>query len=442
MDLLQNDKPGARLQTGLTIEYISYILLLLYIFTMPFVSAFAFTGTISLPLIFAVFLFILMIGSTVQSGKLPPGFFAFDILIILLFLFLTVFSFLINGVGNSKSFNHTIAYLSTFLLFYITIKFILFNSTDKNKLFEKVLKVITYTSLFSGVYAIIEFMSSNIFGVNLNDYIPRPTETEAYYQALVLGAYYRARGFAPESGHFAFMMEMFSPLAVYYMYFSGFCRWNKVLKASIFIILLLSIIFTVSTASFVIIPLAILFASVFYLKNIWIYIKNHTIKFALGTTIFSVVILLFNYYLSFYAFIILSISDKMDSNSFDDRQNRINFFYENFFKLDFIHKLVGTGAAGYDILGFDESNAILSLYYSITFELGFVGLFLLLLLFIYILYHTIRIKSPIRFFLLIAVTSGIMHYIFIANFWYPWFWFIAAFSIFCSSFLTKNASTV
>jgi hypothetical protein len=132
----------------------------------------------------------------------------------------------------------------------------------------------------------------------------------------------------------------------------------------------------------------------------------------------------------------------MDSNSFDDRQNRINFFYENFFRLDFIHKLVGTGAAGYDILGFDESNAILSLYYSITFELGFVGLFLLLLLFIYILYHTIRIKSPIRFFLLIAVTSGIMHYIFIANFWYPWFWFIAAFSIFCSSFLTKNASTV
>ncbi len=49
MDILQNNKPRAGLQRGLTIEYTSYILLLLYIFTMPFVSAFAFTGTISLP---------------------------------------------------------------------------------------------------------------------------------------------------------------------------------------------------------------------------------------------------------------------------------------------------------------------------------------------------------------------------------------------------------
>jgi len=438
MDLLQNHKPRTSLQKGLTIEYLSYILLLLYIFTMPFVSAFAFTGTISLPLIFAVFLLMLMIVKTLQSGKLPPGFLGFDVLIILFFLFLTIFSFLINGLGNSKSFNHTVAYLSSFILFYITIKFVLFNTNNKIRLFKKVLKVITYTCLISGTYAIIEFIFSNAFGVNLNDYIPRPTETEAYYKALVLGTYYRARGFAPESGHFAFMMEMFSPLAVYYMYFSKFCRWNRIVKGIIVVIFLLSIIFTVSTASFIIIPIAILFALIFYIKNIWAYLKRHPFKFALSTVLSSVVIVLFNYYLSFYAFIILSISAKMDSNSFDDRQNRINFFYDNFSKLDFIHKLVGTGAAGYDVLGFDESNAILSLYYSITFELGFLGVFLLLLLFVYFMYQTIRIKSSIRFFLLIAVSSGIMHYIFIANFWYPWFWFIAAFTIFCNNFLGKE----
>jgi hypothetical protein len=122
----------------------------------------------------------------------------------------------------------------------------------------------------------------------------------------------------------------------------------------------------------------------------------------------------------------------MDSNSFDDRQNRINFFYDNFSHLNFVHKLVGTGPAGYNILGFDEFNAILSLFYSVTFELGWLGLLLFLLLFVYITYHAIKIRSIIGFFLIVAVISGIMHYYFISNFWYPWFWFIAAFTIFCS----------
>jgi hypothetical protein len=440
MDILQNHKPRTRLHKRLTIEYIGYILLLLYIFTMPFVSAFSFTGTISLPLIFSVFLFMLMIVKMLQSGKLPPGFLGFDILIILLLLLLISFSFTINGWGNSKSFNHTVAYLSTFLLFYLSVKFILFDITDKNKLFKRVLKVITYITIISAVYANIEFISSNVFAINLNDYIPRPTEAEAFYNATVLGSFYRARGFAPESGHFAFMMELFGPLAIYYMYFSGFCKWNKFLKALIATLILLSIIFTVSTASFVIIPLAVFFALLFYLKSIYIYIKKNTAKFVLSSIAVSVVVLLFNYYLSFYALIILSISDKMDSNSFDDRQNRINFFYDNFSRLNFIHKLVGTGPAGYTILGFDEFNTILSLFYSVTFELGLLGLLLFLLLFFYIIYHAIKIKSTIRFFLIVAIISGTMHYYFISNFWYPWFWFIAAFTIFCSkqnSYLLK-----
>lgn len=432
MDKLTNIKCESKLQRVLSIDSKGNLFLLLYIFSMPFVSAFAFTPIISCSLIFAVFLFLMMGIRFLQSLKLPYGFMGIDIAIVSLLLFLISFSFVINGWGNSKSFNHTIAYLSTFLLFYIAVKFILFNAPDKNKIFKRVLKAITYITLISAIYANIEFIVSNVFDINLNDYIPRPTEAEAFYNAIVLGEFYRARGFAPESGHFAFMMELFGPLTIYYMYFSDFCRWKKPLKALLVIVIILSVIFTVSTASFIIIPLAVLFALLFYLKSIYIYIKKNTAKFALSTAAVSAVVFLFNYYLSFYAFIILSISQKIDSGSFEDRQSRINFFYDNFFRQDLIHKLVGIGPAGYNVLGFDESNAILSLYYSITFELGFVGLFLFLLFFLYIFYHTIKIKSPIRFFLMIAITSGIMHYNFISNFWYPWFWFIGAFIIFCS----------
>jgi hypothetical protein len=428
MENIQVDKTPSIL----SVERIGSFFLLLYIFSMPFISAFAFTLIISWSLIFACFLFFLMVIKVLKGLKAPAGFVGHDVVIVFLLLFLITFSFLINGWGNSKSFNHTIAYLSTFLLFYIAVKFVLFNAKDSSKLFKKALKALAYITIICAIFGNIEFVLDNFFGININDYIPRPNEIASFYNATVLGVFYRSRGFAPESGHFAFMMELFSPLAIYYLYFSGFCGWNKLLKGIVVTVIILSIIFTVSTASFVIIPLSVLFAVAFYMKSIFQYIKKHTARFIYSTVIVSIVVFVFNYFLSFYALIVLSISDKMDSTSFNDRQDRINFFYDNFFKLDFIHKLFGTGPAGYNILGFDETNSILSLYYNITFELGILGLLLFGLLLFYLLYHVIKLKSTIRFFLLVSLTSGILHYNFIANFWYPWFWFIAAFITFCS----------
>ncbi len=438
MDILQDHKRWQPISARKGLDYWSHVILMLYILTMPFVSAFAFTGTISWPLIFAVFLFLIMLIKLIQAAALPPGFMGFDLVIIFLFLLIVVFSYLINGWGNSKSLNHTLAYLSTFLLFYVAIKFTLFSAPHKNLILRRTLQFITYTTIISALYGNIEFISANFFGLNLNDYIPRPTEMEAWYDATVLGVFFRARGFAPESGHFAFMMELFSPLTVYFMYFSGFCKWTKPVKALIVAGIIFTFIFTVSTASFVILPLAVLFASLIYLKNIILYIKRKPAKFIITSAAISIVIFLFNYFFSVYALILLSISDKMSSFSLDDRQERLNFFTDKFSHLPFINNLIGTGPAGYNILGFDESKAILSLYYSITFELGYFGLLLLLFFFLYIFFQTLKIRSSIGFFLIISVVSGLMHYYFISNFWYPWFWFIAAFVVFYNGYNKQN----
>lgn len=405
---------------------------------MPFVSAFAYSGIISLPFIFAIFLLILMMLEFVLTGKSPEGIFGFDLLIILLFLLVVLFSFLINGLGNSLAFNHTVAYIGTFLLFYVAIKWTLFSIKDKDILLKRVLQFLTYATLVSAVYANAEFITSNVFGINLNDYVPRPNAAEQYYDATVLGIFYRARGFAPESGHFTFMMELFSPLTVYYMYFSGFCTWSKLLKALFIIIIIFSIIFGVSSASFVIIPLAILISSVLYAKKIFLAVRKKFRKFVINTSIAVIIILLFNYFFSLYSLILLSLSDKLDSFSFDDRQERIDFFFHKFSGLGLIKKMSGAGPAGFDILGFDNSKAILSLYYSITFELGFLGLLILILLFSYIVISTLKIKNKIGFFLMISLISGMLHFYFIANFWYPWFWFVGVFAIFCSKLYSNS----
>lgn len=438
MDILQINKRVKQIQKLNNLDNWIAFFLTLYLLTIPFVSAFAFTQIVSFPLIFSTILFGLMIVKFLKTLRMPAGFIGFDIVIIALFLFLVVLSFLFNGLGNSKSLNHTIAYLSSFLLFYVAAKFSFFNAKNKRNLLIKVLKLITYVTIISALFANLEFMLSNLFNININDYIPRPTEAEAFYNATVLGIFYRARGFAPESGHFAFMLELISPITIYYLFFSGFCNWSKFIKTLIVVAIFFSIIFTVSTASFVIIPVALILALLVYFKSFFAYVKRNTAKFFLSMGVVTVVVLLFNYFLSFYTLIILSITDKLDSNSFDDRQGRINFFYERFSNLNLIHKLIGTGPSGYTLLGFDETNTILSLYYSITFELGYLGIFLFSVFLLYILWNTIQIKSKIGFFLLVAVFSGMMHYNFIENFWYPWFWTVAAFTVFCNKYFSEK----
>ncbi len=234
------------------------------------------------------------------------------------------------------------------------------------------------------------------------------------------------------------MMELFSPLAIYYIYFSSFCKWAKLSKLVSIILIFLSFLFAVSTASFAIIPTSVFIASLIHVKSIFSYIKRNLKKFIFITVIVTAVIFLFNYFFSVFTLVILSITEKIDSTSLYDRQARNDFFYNIYSHLSLIQKVIGAGPAGVIILGFDQFNAILNLYYSVTFELGIVGLILLLSLFSYIIFKVIKIRSIFGFFLLISVISGALHYWFIANFWYPWFWFIAAFAMFYSYFFSKG----
>lgn len=432
MDILQNNKSGPNLQSRLKGNDWKEMLLLVYVFSLPYISAFAFTSTVSLPLIFAVGLFFTMALEMICTVKLPPGFVGFDLVYVLLFLFLVVFSFVINGYGIGKSLNHTIAYLSTFLLFYVAVKFALFNLNNTSLAFKRILQAITYATCISAIFANVEFISVNVFKLDLNQFIPRAVEGEDFYNPTVVGLFIRARGFATESGHFTLMMELFSPLTIYYLYFSGYCKWGALLKVILVIIILFSFFFAASSASFIIIPVAVALAAVVRVKRIFLYVQRDLKKFITTTLVASGIFIVFNYFLSLYALILLSLADKLDSTSFDDRQERIDFFYDKFFHFDPVMQLCGAGPAGFINLGYDESKSSLSLYYKLAFETGYLGLLLFTLLIFYVLLNTLQIRSKVGFFLLISVISGVVHYYFISNYWYPWFWFIAAFAIFCS----------
>jgi hypothetical protein len=430
MDILQTNKSRPSLPGWLSITFWNKRLLQLYILSLPFVSAFAYSGTITISVLLAVCLFSLMTISILEFLKTPPGFIGYDLILFSLFTIITIFSFMVNGMGNSTSFNHTVAYTTTFLVFYGAVKFALFKPADKDWVFIQVLKGIAFVTFISALFANAEFISNNFFDHDLTQYIPRPGEDNDHYRPTAIGLFYRARSFSPEPGHFAYMLEMFTPVTIYYMYFSGLCKWKAFFKGSVVILIVSSFIFAVSTASFVIIPAAMLLATIIHFKKITTFLKRQSTRFYISSAIITGITLFINYTFSISSLLLLSITDKKE-NGLDYRQENINFFFQKFFSFDFTQQIVGAGPAGVNILGYDEQSAILNLYYSVCFETGYLGLLLMLSLFGYFLWKAVAIKNKIGFFLVLSLLSGMMHFYFISNFWYPWFWFIAAFTIFC-----------
>lgn len=432
MDLLQSDKYRQQLQADVKVRSIGERILLVYIFFLPFLSAFALTPIFSIPFLISILLFGWMFLSVLIQQRLPKGFFGLDIFFVCWILLIVLISYLFNGRGSDKSLNHAIAYTSTFLLFYIPVKFILFNSLYPQLLFRQALKVLTITVLISAVYAISEFIFNNFLGIDLNNYIYRPPEGVRMFDATVLALFARSRGFAVESGHFTFMMEMFSPLVVFYLYFSGYCKWNRVFKLFSVLAIILSFIVAFSTASFVIVPIAIALSAVLYLKSILRFVQSHFIKITFALAAIAFVLIILNSFVPVFELIIQSVKGKLGGGGYDYRRNNIDFFFTSFSNFPVAAKLIGIGPAGTLLLGFGTSHAILNLYFSLAFEIGILGLFCVLLLILYCLLHITRLNPPLGFWVTISVLAGLMHYYFIANYYYPWFWFLLVFIVYCS----------
>jgi hypothetical protein len=406
------------------------ILFIAYIVTMPFSSAFALTPVITFPVLFGSILFLFMIFRIIFSIIRHDSFWKFDTYIILILVIEILFSFFVNGLGNRKSFNHTIAYFVTFCLFYLTIKYIFIFYVDKNSFYSFILPLLSGVTFFCALFSCAEFLLYNFFSFDPNQYVPRVNEDAAYYDAMALGSFYRARGFASESGHYTFMMELFSPITVYYLFFSKKCHFSLFFKFMTCILIFFSFLFTVSAASFIIVPLSILVTSVIKYKTVFLMLKKEKYRFLMVLIFFSLIFFLLERFYSIFSLIQLSIVGKIEFGAYDYRNDLNLFFFYQFPKLSLVNQLIGVGPSGVQLLGYGQGYSILCLYYSIIFEIGILGFTLLFLFLFYVFWNLLKIRSSISFFLMISIFSGLMHYYFIANYYYPWFWFIAAIIIF------------
>jgi hypothetical protein len=221
----------------------------------------------------------------------------------------------------------------------------------------------------------------------------------------------RARGFAEESGHFSFFLETLAPISIYYVFTQS--RIKNIYKFFYCTIIVLSLIVTFSSFSYVSLLVAVLIAVYYYLTS-FAKRQNTVVKIlAVGGCI-----MLFSLLFSDVSALIIDVinTKTIGTENYEGRMNNafttISYLSENI--------LWGYGPASY----YRFDNSYFSLFFTILLDSGITGFACIALFLMKQFSIILKIKNkPFQCCCLISFVTATAHYIYIGNYYYPWYWF-------------------
>lgn len=233
-------------------------ILLVYLFVGMFTNAFAMSSFVSMPtFLAAIYTFIyliLLFSSRIKLHK--EGYW------LLAYWILLTFSFILFATGE-KCFNHYVMWTFSFFAFYHVFKsLVLYLLEFESKIFNIILNVISFSVFISSLFAIIEFLLVNFYGVNLENIIPRGTVEQ--YTPLASN-FIRARSFMEESGHFSLYLEIFVPITLAWFLNT---RKKKIILISYISIVLFALFFSFSAYGLVALMIAIFIYLYYYVFSV------------------------------------------------------------------------------------------------------------------------------------------------------------------------------
>lgn len=378
-------------------------------------SAFAITQVINIPLMIAVLLAVVFYTGFITRNVIV-SFYKEDFWLIALLGFV-VCSLLLNiqVAKSSKPINHTFAYFYTFFISFLTIRWSIVEAWPRfnRDTLAKLSYYLRISVFVASGFGILEFILKVFFFIDFDAYVPHPAVEN--YEPTVLGEILRVRSFAEESGAFSYFLEVIFPLTLY-----GFAR-RSVIAYLYYITVFICFVLTFSSAGFglMFVILALWgFQSFLKLFGKGLVLSKRVVYFSLLFLLIALV--LTPYFLPILEAVLLDKAT--NSASADDRMFRLMEGLEFFANSPILNQLVGSGPAAYDTYAF-ISKGMVMLYETFLLEGGILGL-LSFCLFVYlVMVKAFRIKDPIyRNSLVISLVCSIIHWLFIATYWYPWFW--------------------
>lgn len=380
---------------------------------MPFISAFALSPWLPLPLVFMMFISIYVVFSY-QLKILTEDWEIF----LLIILGILAFIFSSSYFGN-KNINHTAAILNSVFFFYIVPRSLLI----KFKSISLLGSIIAISLAIVSAFVIFEYIGSNYLGINFLNLIPYTRSDLG--DALVVGKYIRPRGFAEEAGHMALFYEMSLPLS--FLYFK-----NKrfILQLCYYIPVCTSFILLFSSAAFIAINVALM-------TFLWLTSSSKKSLVLLAAMIFIFVFVMISDVtkpfvegtLGVRLAAVLNPSEQYNSSA-SDRFER----YQNTWAI-FTSVPLGIGWGMSSQLAFDSEQfagvafkkaGFVSLYAEILIACGLPGLILFINFLAKKIIRLARSSSFESQMVFLSTFSLSLHYIFISNYWFPMLWFSLA----------------
>lgn len=372
------------------------IIFYLFIFSFPFTHAFAISGTINLSIILGSILFLFFLYRHKINISTPH-------VILYLFILNILVSIIVNiHVLNSKTLNHSVAWFTSILLFFI-VPYSLFNE----KVIIKGYRFLYISFYITIIFGIFEYLDVNILHLNIVKLIPRPSG-EDYYPFFIAGI--RSRSFFSESGYYGMYVALILPIILYIE--RG--KLKKTRNLLLLIFTTIAMFFTFSTT--------FLILTVFSLSLIFLFHKkeNFTLRF-----IFILIFILLVYFTfkeTIDNIIDLAILSKFSSTSALSRESlnseSLNLMLEN---SSVIHLLFGYGPGSYEYLGIE---AAISTYINLFRDLGALGLLFYIILYLYILIYLLRSKNLFSKYLLVSVISTLVYFQTNTSYYFAFIWFI------------------
>jgi hypothetical protein len=393
--------------------------LYIYIFLLPFVSAFAISGTLTLSVLWVVVLILIYVFGSIQRGYIEDPGKPENLLLAGFFLFVFL-GYVVNSFLQVKPTNHLIAYFITVFAFFVLLNQLMDSMGRGWDIVWDIVAILFYSMMFASLFAVAEFGLKVFANINVNDFIPRPLRSD-YEHSVLDKLLTRVRGFSEESGHHAMMMETFGPLCGYYALVK--LRAPMIVRWLCALILLLSLLLTFSAGAFLFIPLATGIATLYFLA-----FRHIKLLYLVGG---SLVLLVLNFVvvpllgMSAFGLIYTIVEGKLSGGgSLTDRTDRFTAFTNFYEQADIFHRIVGYGPSGFRVA--ELENSILSLYPTILFEGGVFGFAFFLAFLVYIFYVITKIEHAVKIYLMIGFIACCGHYAIVGGYWRPWLWFLCA----------------
>ncbi|SIR46716.1 hypothetical protein [Halanaerobium kushneri] len=406
-------------------KFLTHILIFLYVFTISWVDTFSLGDWFPLHvLIGSAIFFIFFIKTLLRNGKINFNVINVDDLFLLIAIFGMLTSSLFNS--NIKSINYIMAYLYVFLIGYLSLKIIFFQTIS----FKSLLRFNFLGVLFVSIFSVIEFFLELFFKINIQTLLPRHKEAKAVYMGIS-----RSYAFSPEPGVVAFYFTTLAPIAVWYLW--SFSRIKKINKVLLSLIMLSGWLSTFSAAGLVFLPLSFFISTFIILflnkKNITIS-KNRLMYIWI---LIIIIFILFYFNIDVISYYFRGIYDKVTFRNISSGQDRLSRWVYGLNNIK-DNLLFGTGLGNTSVQGRGSTT---NWYMFLTLEGGIISSFPI---FIFLLLSFIRIfKSNIKgkIFFLTGFIGGTMHFLVISTFQHSFLWLLLIiFSVYNEEIIYKIES--